>query len=166
MNYSKGALHYVLVLLIIFVASSMNIISGWNGNQLKSTFVDPAKKIISTVGGIFNPKPTPISKQSNQFIPQIDYSATASSETKTSLVITITPTRRVYYPTSTYTPPRTSPIPSIAYPTIAPGEPGSKEWNEEFWKKWNEMSQQNNDLQKSVEEAQKQFCQENPSLCN
>lgn len=166
MNYSKGALQYVILLLIIFVASSLNIISGWNGNQLKSAVMDPAKKIVSTVGGIFNPKPTPPSRQNNQFTPQIDYSATASSETKTSLVITLTPTRQAPLPTSSFAPRRLTPVPTITYPTIAPGEPGSKEWNDAFWKKWNEMSQQNSDLQKTVEEAQKQFCQENPTLCN
>ena len=52
------------------------------------------------------------------------------------------------------------------YPTIVPGAPGSKEWDEEFWKKWNENSAKNDAMQKEVEESQKKFCEENPNLCN
>ena len=51
------------------------------------------------------------------------------------------------------------------YPTIEPGKPGSKEWEEEFWKNWNEMGAKNDEMQKQVEESQKKFCEENPNLC-
>lgn len=52
------------------------------------------------------------------------------------------------------------------YSTIEPGKPGSKEWEEEFWKNWNEMGVKNDAMQKQVEESQKKFCEENPNLCN
>lgn len=39
-------------------------------------------------------------------------------------------------------------FPTYSYPTIAPGQPGSKEWNKEFQRKWDEMG-------KKIEEAQK-----------
>jgi len=50
--------------------------------------------------------------------------------------------------------------------TPAPGEPGSAEWQADFDKKWSEMSAKNAASQKQVEDAQKKFCQDNPSLCN
>ena len=77
------------------------------------------------------------------------------------------------------------------YPTAEPGKPGSKEWEEQFWKDWNEtnayIDQKNAEVQQSqsefnvqfkeqqaeneafkkqVEESQKKFCEENPDLCN
>ncbi len=51
-------------------------------------------------------------------------------------------------------------------PSIAPGAPGSREWEEDFWKRWEEMGKKNEEMQKKVEESQKKFCEENPNLCN
>lgn len=66
-----------------------------------------------------------------------------------------TKTQNIYYVYPTATP----------YPTIVPGQPGSKEWEEEFQKKWNEMSTKNSQMQQQVEDSQKKFCQEHADLC-
>jgi hypothetical protein len=55
--------------------------------------------------------------------------------------------------------------PTYSFPTAKPGEPGSKEWEEEFQRKWDEMTKSNAEAQKRVEEAQRQFCEQNPDLC-
>lgn len=92
---------------------------------------------------------------------------------------TPTPIQQRYYqpssPTSTpvpqqpqrsYTfPSYPTPIP-FQFPTAVPGQPGSKEWEADFQKKWDEMTKQNAAMQKQVEDAQKAFCDKNPSLCN
>lgn len=77
------------------------------------------------------------------------------------------------------------------YPTAVPGQPGSTEWSEQFWKDWNEtksyIDDKNSQVQQSqeefmknfeqqkleneafkqkVEESQRKFCEENPDLCN
>lgn len=81
---------------------------------------------------------------------------------------------------------------SKPYPTIVPGQPGSKEWEEEFQRKWNSYSsgsttstysfptpkpgdlgsqewkdnfdKQYNETKAQIEAGQKEFCQKNPSL--
>ncbi|MDO8498129.1 MAG: hypothetical protein Q7S61_06330 [bacterium] len=55
--------------------------------------------------------------------------------------------------------------PTWIFPTVAPGQPGSKEWNEQFWKQWNDMTKQNQQMQQQVQQSQQQFCQQNPTLC-
>jgi hypothetical protein len=70
-------------------------------------------------------------------------------------------------PTSTATPKPTAfhyNYPKLSTP--APGEPGSKEWYEEFERKWQEAKKQIEEQEKRVKEANEKFCQENPDLCN
>lgn len=51
------------------------------------------------------------------------------------------------------------------FPTVATGQPGSKEWEAEFQRKWDEMTKQNQQMQQQVQQSQQQFCQQNPTLC-
>lgn len=53
----------------------------------------------------------------------------------------------------------------IIYDTPKPGEPGSKEWQDEWQKNWDAMGQKNAEMQAQVEASQKQFCIDHPSLC-
>ena len=55
--------------------------------------------------------------------------------------------------------------PTWIFPTVAPGQPGSKEWEAEFQRKWDEMTKQNQYMQQQVQQSQQQFCQQNPTLC-
>ncbi|MDP3726706.1 MAG: hypothetical protein Q8Q96_00115 [bacterium] len=89
-----------------------------------------------------------------------------------------TPPPLVTYPTPTPTPKpqiqqnpppvyyQYQPSPQYNYPTPIPGRPGSKEWEEEFWREWDERGKWIDQKNKEVEEAQKKFCEENPKLCN
>lgn len=70
-------------------------------------------------------------------------------------IATPTKTPVIYYVYPTSTP----------YPTIIPGQPGSKEWEEQFQKTWNDMSTKNSQMQQQVEDSQKKFCQEHADLC-
>lgn len=96
-------------------------------------------------------------------LPMPEDTAVQPSPTVTpSLILTPTPTIYIqkkpatqYYAEPTY-----------AYPTIAPGSAGTSQWQEEFWKKWNEMTEKNAQMQKQVQESQKKFCEENAELCN
>lgn len=102
---------------------------------------------------------------------------------KPTPTITIRQQTNYYY----YTYPTSKP-----YPTIVPGQPGSKEWEEEFQRKWNSYSsgsttstysfptpkpgdlgsqewkdnfdKQFNETKARIEAGQKEFCQKNPSL--
>lgn len=49
------------------------------------------------------------------------------------------------------------------YPTKTDAQ---KAWDEEFQRKWDEMSKYNEQKNKEVQEAQKKFCEENPNLCD
>lgn len=66
---------------------------------------------------------------------------------------------KTYYPTS-------KPFPTYVFPTVVPGQPGSKEWEEQFQKQWDEMTKKNAEMQKQVEDSQKAFCSQHPDLCN
>lgn len=79
---------------------------------------------------------------------------------------TPTPTTTYYYSGTVKTYPSATPFPTYALPTIAPGAPGSPEWEAQFQKEWNQMNQQNAAMQSTVENAQKEFCQQHADLCN
>jgi len=53
--------------------------------------------------------------------------------------------------------------PTYTYPTKTDAQ---KARDEEFQRKWDEMSKYNEQKNKEVQEAQKKFCEENPNLCN
>lgn len=83
---------------------------------------------------------------------------------------------------------------SKPYPTAIPGRPGSKEWEDEFWRKWDEMSSskpststysfptpipgapgskewnenfnsKSQQMQQDFENMKKEICTKSPSLC-
>lgn len=83
---------------------------------------------------------------------------------------------------------------SKPYPTVIPGRPGSKEWEDEFWRKWDEMSNskpststysfptpipgapgskewnenfnsKSQQMQQDFENMKKEICTKSPSLC-
>lgn len=108
-----------------------------------------------------------------------------------------TPTESVPTPPSTPVKQASSPDTtsgSAPYPTAIPGRPGSKEWEDEFWRKWNEMSnskpststysfptpipgapgskewnenfnRKSQQMQQDFENMKKEICTKSPSLC-
>jgi hypothetical protein len=94
--------------------------------------------------GSFFPSPTPsISAK---------HTPTGSPLPSTTKKPTISPTRK---PTAKPTQQTKS------YPT-----PTQTQFEQEFWKQWNENSKKFEELKKQNEESRKQFCNTNPNLCN
>lgn len=146
----------VFLVLLAFLAAG--VVSLWRDTKDRSTvqimFARFRQSAEGTLKQLYDeasaPEPTP--RTVNRVNIQINTSET---------VVTVAPTRsasRTIIRVITPTP--------IVYPTAAPGSPGSKEWEDNFWKTWNEMGAQNAAMQKQVEESQAQFCRDHPSLCN
>ena len=154
----------MFIFLVAVVSGSFSLYAGWKSGGIQKIIIDPTVSAVKKVKEIisdFNVNP-PLkkditNKNEKNFAPQASPKINRITSTIQPQIPTVTPTlpQTIYYPD-----------PTMTSPTIIPGSPGSKEWNEEFWRKWDEMKRQNEEAQKKVEEAQKKFCQDNPTLCN
>lgn len=133
--------------------NSQNMIGGWMKEAGKTLAVPTKPPIKNNFQSGFEITPRPTKDSAPKIA--ITNSVNSRSDTTTNIEI-IGPTLAIKY-NYDY---------SSNFPTIKPGDPGSKEWSEEFWKKFEEMGRQNAASQKAVEEAQRQFCAQNPDLCN
>lgn len=147
--FSLLYVHFYEGSLLKRITESKDRVAGWMSSFTKGLDHTPAKPDFSS-GFEITPQPT-----QSAVIPTI----------MITQKIEINYQQQNHYPIPTTAFNYKYVYPTYVYPTIKPGDPGSKEWNDEFWKKWEEMSKSNADAQKAVEEAQKVFCQENPDLC-
>lgn len=142
------------------------VVAGWNEGQLETKVTAPLKELFFTVQNALKPSPMPPEPSPFQYSSSSEATPEAitrgAPEATHSVVyftpiptkVSVIPTQNVHYV-----------YPTTVYPTVAPGAPGSKEWNDAFWKRWEEMGQHNSEMQHQVEEAQKTFCENNPSIC-
>jgi hypothetical protein len=155
---------FLFILLVAVVTGSFSLYEGWKSGEIQKIIIDPTASAVKKVQEIvsdFNVNP-PLKKDitndnEKNFAPTASPNINRISSTIQPQKPMATPTlpQRIDYPDVTTT-----------SPTIIPGSPGSREWDEEFWRKWDEMKKQNEESQKKVEEAQKKFCLDNPTLCN
>jgi hypothetical protein len=170
MNISstRGSVLFIIFLVLIILISSSMVVAGWNEGQLETKITAPFKSLFSTIQNKLQPSITPGQPSPAQYTSSSE--ATFNKETEAtaeshSVILVITPTSKVRI---TVAPTKGTRYiyPTTGYPTIAPGAPGSKEWNDAFWEKWQEMSKHNSQMQKQVQENQESFCENNPSLCH
>lgn len=146
---SLRALIIFSLLLVLFISTAFfTVYAGIKSGEIEKRILKPAKESWNSfLKNLATPSPTPV--------PLEVY--LTPTPTQTPIPKTQQSPPQIYYE---YKPPQYS------YPTPVPGRPGSKEWEEEFWRKWDEMGKKNEESQRRVEESQKKFCQENPNLCN
>ncbi|GEM_PF-6022231 len=146
---SRSRFIFLLLLLLLLTSISGTVAFGLESGELPKKAAQ-IKKGWQELAKTFEPLPTPTPIKLKTFpAPTITTTPTPTLAPKPKTIYYYQP-----YPTST------------PFPTIIPGRPGSKEWEEEFWRKWDEMGKHNAEMQKKVEDSQKAFCEKNASLCN
>lgn len=149
----RAAVIFSSLILLIIVAATVAVYSGVKSGEIQRRFLQPLERKIAEIWKVLTEPP----KRENLLLP--------SPSTATPSATTTPPRFYQHYeykvePTVIYR------YPTYSYPTPIPGRPGSKEWDEEFWKKWDETGKRNAEMQKQVEENQKKFCEQNADLCN
>lgn len=136
-------------LSVLFISTAFfTVYAGIKSGEIEKRFLKPAKE----------------SWQS--FLKNLTAPAPSPSHLKLSITPTPTPTPT---PRIQQSPPQIYyeyKQPQYSYPTPVPGRPGSKEWEEDFWRTWDERGKWIEQKNKEVEESQKKFCEQNPNLCN
>ncbi|MEO6508781.1 MAG: hypothetical protein ABIO02_02410 [Patescibacteria group bacterium] len=168
---SRGSILYIAVLVLVILVSSFSVVAGWKGSIMHTDFSAPFKKIVAKLDELTTS--TSATKSTNaDSVYKNEFKSSASGQTQIStseakisfkVVVTIAPVSR---PTAVVIPTVEFITPTNTFPTIEPGAPGSKEWDEEFWRKWDEISKHNKEMEQQVDESHRQFCEQHPSFCN
>lgn len=144
----RALLIFTFLFVLFFSTAFFTVYGGLKSGEIEKRILKPAKESWNSfLKNLKAPSPTPV--------PLEVY--LTPTPTPTPLPKTQQPPPQIYYEYKS---------PQYSYPTPVPGRPGSKEWEEEFWRKWDEMGKQIEQKNKEVEESQKKFCEQNPTLCN
>lgn len=157
---------------------AISIYAGWESGKIQKDIIAPVKKSAeSFIKALeYKPEPTPVRQKtptpslSSQRI-NIQNKIEINNETRIQQRGGVYPTYQPY---------------NYAFPTPKPGEPGSKEWYDEFNRKWSEFNnrptpvpgsigskewqeefdRKQAEMQKAFEEQKRKVCEQSPSLCN
>lgn len=145
----RALLIFAFLFILFFSTAFFTVYAGVKSGEIEKRILKPAKDSWNSfLKNLTSPSPTPV--------PLEVYST--PTPTPTPIPKTQQPPSRIYY--------YESKPPQYSYPTPVPGRPGSKEWEEEFWRTWDEKGKWIEQKNKEVEESQKKFCEQNPNLCN
>jgi hypothetical protein len=161
---SRASLIFIALLVVILLSSSVSIYAGWKSGDFDKQLFQPIRKTADTFNKAINRMiQSPTNNDSyyqKSYLPESTASAESSininNDVNSNKAVTPTQVTQHQFVYPTYTP----------YPTIVPGQPGSKEWEEQFQKNWNDMQKKIDENQKNVEESQRQFCIDHPTLCH
>lgn len=165
----RARIAFLGLIILLLLSSSTSLYAGFTGGEINKKIIAPYKKFNQSLSDYFKKILSEEDKSSPK--PPINNFTIINSTSEAKIIID----DKVYQsPKTTAVPKKTQEYkqviefvyPTYIIPTAVPGQPGSKEWDEEFRKKWDEMSKKNAEMQKQVEESQKKFCQDNPNLCN
>lgn len=162
---------YLALVLLFFGVLGLTLSKGIrNSERLKFLVAGRLQSFINELSKISREGPSLKERENSRDNFEATSSSVTHSEATSSSRVRIEvnisggpkPSSRRSLPTN---PPRISYFTPTPWPSIIPGQPGSKEWEEEFWRRWEELGKKNAEFQKQVEAAQKEFCQSHPALC-
>lgn len=146
----RAAIIFSTMTALILTSFSLSLYAGFESGEIKKRIIKPLQDNANAFVTYLETTPTPFPT-----FPPLPTLTPVPTATPSAIPVQKRSTE-VYYVYPTMKP----------FPTIVPGEPGSKEWDEAFKKRWDEMGKHNAEMQKKVEDSQKAFCEKNPNLCN